>query len=315
MRKLLCFVLFLTTVFAYNLANALDAPENLKLEKSNSSSLEISWSEVEWIEWYYVYYGKESWKWENWYESILEELVEWTGVTIPDLESQTNYYVWIVAVDNEYKESEYSEEWIFETSWDDESDIEINDFALKEVNILSSNKLELTFNNYLDNWDWAEREFKIVNKNDSLDKLEVTESILSEDDQSKLELSLDKDMTSSEEYEITVISLIDINWNNIKLWVDGLFSFTTLETFPVENSIEKEETSEEDLEETKNLDSELNSAYDEPPANEVSKKEATKVVAKETKKLPQTWPENWILLFIALSLCAFLFFMKIRKNS
>ena len=327
MKKLLLISLSLMITFSYVIANSLEAPKNLKLENSTINSLEVSWDAVKDAEWYYVHYSKQSGISENWYESIIEELVEETSVNILDLDKDTTYYVAITsvfAIDSDYEESPYSNEWVFTTG--ETSDT--NDFALQEASVLSSKKIELVFNNNLDNSSEAKREFKIVNKNDSLDELEVVENNLLEEG-NKLELVLDREMMNSWEYNITVISLMDSKWNNIKSWIDGLNSFVTPDIFEKEVTQEEKAESETEWSELeaawetpvttevtnmieKNWTEETNLSWKEVSNEELNKN--TQVAAKNSEKLPQTWPEHWVLLIIALILWFLSFRMKFKKS-
>ena len=329
MKKVLFIILFLSAILSFGVANAIEAPANLKLESSTMNSLEISWDTVQDAAWYYVYYGTQSGTWGYWYESILEELVEDTRADILDLNEETTYYVAVIAIDSNYKESSYSQEWVFSTSWAEKD----NKFALQKVNVLSANKLELIFNNNLDSTNWVEGEFKIVNKNDNLDEPKVVESVLLEN-KNKLELVLDKDMIKSWKYNITVISLTDSNWDNIESWVDWINSFVTPVNFPFEETLEEviesgTEWSElesawadlisEPVEKSNEIDNKsendnkkVSLSWKEIPKEEVIKN--MEMVSKNTEKLPQAWPEHWVLLIISLILWFVFFKMKFKTN-
>jgi hypothetical protein len=81
-----------------------------------------------------------------------------------------------VSVDSHGGESDYSLELIASTL----EDIGREPLSLQTIEVLSLNSVELSFNVSLEDYPDASRDFKIVNKDDSLDELYVVSSQLRE---------------------------------------------------------------------------------------------------------------------------------------
>jgi hypothetical protein len=47
----------------------------------------------------------------------------------------------------------------------------------------------------------------------------------------------------------------------------------------------------------------------------ISTTDNTLAAADENEKLPQTWPEHWLLVFIALLLTGWVYYLSFRKQS
>jgi hypothetical protein len=72
------------------------------------------------------------------------------------------------------------------------SSISKNTFSLKLVTPLSFSQVELVFSNNISQKTDDNREFKIVNKSDSLDELGVIKTQVNQQDSKKLILTFDK---------------------------------------------------------------------------------------------------------------------------
>lgn len=298
---------------------AIDAPMNFKVDDTSNVN-SVVWDNVEWALWYFVYYSTESGI-EKWYENqsglIEENKFEWV-----DLIEWTTYYLTVVSIDENWEESIYSDEIIIaESNTDSEVTnneiIENNEimnnevidttFALESINNLSLDILEVWFTVWLEDSEDAVREFKITNKNDSLDTFNTEFSYVDELDNTKVILTLDRELELGNEYEVVVIAINDINGNNIEAWIDSFEIFTVKEITEEENieinSWVDNTDKEVFINEEENI--ELNSWVDE--------EQTLEEVAASTTKLADTGPEHILLLIVSIIFWAFIFKFKYKK--
>lgn len=297
-------------------ALAIDAPSNLETISKTNSSVDLKWDLVEGASMYTVYYWTES-GFDSYYQEITD-FTEDNTLTVENLEEWT-YYFSVVAYDSVWEESSYSNELMIDINSVEETtnqsfettDIVVDqtvDFVLESIEQTAYNKLVLTFSQELDNSEEAVREFKIINKADSFDSFDVILSEIDEEDAKKVELTLDRDTTIWNEYELVVIAINNTNWENIESGIDSVETFVTAE---IEEVVEEEVI-------------ELNSAAEEAPKEEVAWptgenidpetiEKTTLVVAENTEKLPQTWPEHILMLILSIVLWALVFVFKFKK--
>ena len=321
-------LIIFVSIFSFVQVKALDAPTWLVLNESSSDSLNISWDAVTDSTGYYVYYSTESWI----YDQQVDELIETTNVIINALEASTTYYVSVVSLDSQWVESENSLELETETSASEE--IVWDPFSLQSVQVNSFSEIELTFSEALEINPDASREFKVLNKEDSLDELLVVKTQVNEEDTTKVVLTFDRETLPATEYELTVIDIKSDSGKNIESWIDGISSFSTpnefeveevleepiVEDMPVEEGIDLNAAGESDetvVEETPDMA--LNSAapldavsWETLTEDDIEKNTVSE--ASKTEELPNTGPTH-ILLFILTFIIATLFFVFRFKRS
>ena len=161
MKSFFRFLLFISLSFALVInVFAIDAPINIEIENSNDTSVVVTWEPVADALMYYVYYWTESWKISD-YENY-SDFVEWNSVEINDLNIWTNYYFVVTSLDENWEESTYSDEIVYDVNnlnftpeaseevaseWDVEiSNEESTEFIFDWVFVLSYNKLKSTNN-------------------------------------------------------------------------------------------------------------------------------------------------------------------------
>ena len=200
----------------------------------------------------------------------------------------------------------------------------VNDFALVKIDIISSKKLNLSFNKDLESSSWAIRTFKLSNKNDDLLTIKVLKNKLIKSNQ--LEIELEKDMLVSTEYELNVISIKDNKWNNIKKWINWIIEFKTDKEFveyaPISFINENIPENSTNIEQLKDNTSSTNNNTIESDSdkNNIDKQQldsAKSSVDKQSddvKKLPKTWTEEWIILAFALFIWIIIYVYKFSKS-
>lgn len=194
-----------------------------------------------------------------------------------------------------------------------------SDFAITKADPIYSKKIDLTFNSNLESSSSAVRDFKIVNKGDDSDVINITTNKLISSD--TLEIELDKDLSVSTEYEINVISIKDDKWNSITKGINWIVAFKTPSEFPIETTLTNSwsdissgttnsGTIQDVIPDTEKKDEILMSSASK---EEYSTWVSNTVVAesKNNENLPKTWPEE--ILLILWSLVLWLFILKKNK--
>lgn len=198
-------------------------------------------------------------------------------------------------------------------------------FSIKEIKPIAYNKVELIFNANLEDIEDASREFKIVNRVDSSDELEVKETELDEEDKKILYVTFTSNAKVNWEYELTVIDLKDEKWRNIKDWIEWIAFFVMPEKFDTNTVSNSNNTVKSNIidenEETDWID--LNawwpSAWDNPSLDwkTIDESQVAKTAeseAKKSDKLPQTWPEVLFILILSLIMGSLYFGFKLKRS-
>lgn len=232
MGKILNILLVIITVFSFNQAIAsLWNIDSISLENSSDTSLDISWWDVEWAFWYYIYYSEDP-RTLDWYDDPVAEFVEENKYSITDLKKLTKYYISIRVVDQDANELGYSDEVYFITNW---SKTDSSGFWLSNVKVDKLDKILLTFNSPLDKSANAERDVKIVKKWEELNLISIKSNEIKADNE--LLLNLEKELVVGWEYNLTVIMMKSETGDTIETWIDGLFSFVVPESFrPIDDT-------------------------------------------------------------------------------
>lgn len=318
----LIFKLFVTFFFSIALAfnsYAVDAPSNFKVESVWDNSIDLSWDLVDNAWFYNVYYGKNS----NDYD-MYTDVIEGGSTTINNLENGVTYYFVVTSIDEVWEESLNSKELMANISNSEEDSWNI--FSFDSISAISNNELELGFSLPLDSSESSLREFKVKNKNDSLDSFYVVENKINNNDKSKLKITLDRDLEAGSQYEIIVVSLTSSDGKNIESGIDNMkvFNFSWelnndisgySESVDINNSTENQ-----DLEKVENI--ELNSAEEKvnqewPSWELISNDEINNTVlwaSTSNEKLPQTWPEHIFMLILSIILGALIFIFRYKKE-
>lgn len=312
MKKIQKITSFMVLMFSLVLQSfAIEAPNSFSVDAVDWNSIDLKWEAVDDALMYNVYFDKNSWT-DTWYS--VWEYTEDTSITIWDLEWWQTYYFSVVSLDAMWEESTFSNELVVDINYsnslettdniqDDliDSVSEINNFALKTIEVITYSKIELEFTNVLDDSEWTNREFKIRNKNDVLDEFEVVEAIIDEKNKNKLILTLNNDLVIWNEYEVITIAIFNNNWENIESWIDNS------ENFIVEEIIISEET-------------ELNAASEEEwpnwiniESNEINN--TTLALAENSDSLPKTGPEHILMIILSIILGTLVFLFKYKKSN
>jgi LPXTG-motif cell wall-anchored protein len=326
MKSIFRFLGFISLFFALIIQSfAIDAPTSVAVDNTNDTSVVVTWDSVENAIMYYVYYSKQSWV-DSDYENSTD-LVDWTSIEINELEIWQNYYFVVTSLDENWEESMFSNEIMLDV--DDTADVVTNeDFALDWVTVVSYNKIKLSFTNTLNDSEEAVREFKIVNKADSFDSFEVISSELDSEDNSVIELTLDRNLEIWTQYDVIIIAINSSTGWNIESWIDNVETFSITEINGVQvddntelNSVWTEETSTV----TENNgwvvwdNTELNSAWTEETSlvwtniNASEIENTTLAQAEKQTALPQTWAEHILILILSIVLWAVVFIFKFKR--
>ena len=271
------------------------------LVSKTDNSVTIEWESIEGSMGCYYSYSNtsvENGEEGSIYDVEWEDLLEENTATIENLEAGKTYYIAIECLDEEANTTGYSPELVVDLTSEEEvvmeeevveeeneevteeESFENTEFSssleLLDVSFVNSKELKLSFNNDLEDSETAVREIRVF---DGINELEVMNASLA--DSKTLDLELATDMTTSTNYEITVISLNDINGNNIEAWVDGTTTLMSPSEFVVEEVVVEEVVVEEEIIEEW-ID--LNAA------------------SSEVEKLPDTGAKEIFLVLIALLL-------------
>lgn len=298
-RVLWLVILFSALIFD---AFALDAPANFKVISSTDTSVNLTWDITPNAFMYHVYYTKDIWLNKNYENS--SDLIEWNSTEIKNLEKGVNYSFVVTSIDENWEESVYSKDVALNNTVTNTAtntvttETKSEDFVLDWIAVVAYNKVKLTFTNLLDNAQDATREFKITNKIDKTDTLEVISTLLDEKDNSILELTFNKDISVWTEYEVVIVAITSANWKNIESGIDNIETFTVKDTQEMDEMIE------------------LNAAWPVVLANpwtENTISSTTLTVAENKTVLPKTGPEQILMLILSVILWALIFVFKYKK--
>lgn len=309
MKKISILLLSFFLVLAAYAAEGLTLKSAPELKEATSTSMEIHWEKVDGALAYVVHYGKKPKSQDGYEMNTAEEFNEQTGATLENLEPGTKYYVAVTVLDQAALEWDFSPEAILETKSAGQTKL-----SLKDIAVVSSKELKLSFNNSLK--ASVPADIKLVDasgKNQEIVSSEIKGTTVT--------LTMKSDLNPNTKYDATVISIEDINGKSIESWVDAVISVTTPAQFSTETV--PEVTSETDEDGTVPPDEvvELNSGMVEEtttPSGTVNQSIAGEninvaVTSQTTTKLPQTGPEHIILVILSLLVWAGVF-MYSRKQ-
>jgi len=290
------------------------ADKGFKIETKTATWAKLSWDKDSKAKYYQITYSNEV----NAKKSLWEtDMIEANSYNLSWLETGKTYYLSLIWMDENWAQVFKSQ--ALELTLGN-STSNVGNFSITKAKLISEKVLHLEFSKDLDSSKFKDAEFKIEAVKDSSDYLKVKEVKSVENKNNVVELELDATPTQDVEYKVTVLAIYDKSGNNIKFWVDSevKFKWGEIET---ENEVSVEPSKD------------LNSA-DETKNNETKRTEETstgrvmvtkdfdssnvgknvEALSKTKEELPQTWPEMFIILILALLLPAWYFWLK-NKNS
>ncbi len=326
MKKIIASLITLLFSSLWLIAHAVEINTAPTLKSNTSTTLTIEWQEAEDALGYYVYYDTTTGETAG-YENESAELIDGTEYTIEWLTEDTDYYVALTAINIDGEESLFSPEAILKTAgW--ESNWEL--FALESVEATAIDTLTLTFNSIVDDSSDSDREFLILNGITG-EEVFVTASTVDENDGSKLDIILDRDLILGDNYDFTTISIVDAEGRNIESGIDAITNFqvpTAFETLepvlasagdvpeslPIEPGPIESQTQSEPEPISQEIATTGGNSVTLVSTDDIEKN--VEVAAKKTEELPQTGAEHILLLLLALILGFGVFaYFGSRKNS
>ena len=322
MKKIALSLFLFVSLVSISFAQALTVTDTPVVTSPDKTSLAVDWQDVSGALGYYIYYSKTSGN-TGAYDFEWVDLIEVSETVLENLDANSDYFIAVTVVDENGDESPYSPE-AFATTWSESPEVVSNlpSFAILEATVLSANQIELSFNRTLDDSEEAIREFKIMEKSAQINAY-VSSTSLVVGDNSKLLVSLESDLLEEKEYDLTVVSIQDVDKNTIESGIDGIMTFTvprwsTTSYEETNTNVEKINLSEE---------VELNAAGANPDSATIEEPTGKAWVAlsdddlvttaastaAETDELPTTGPETVLLLLLAMMLGGWLFFMYSKK--
>ncbi len=288
-----------------------------KVDSKELDSVNFSWEKNEKSPYAQIFYSDKSS--ENWAYENETDLIEWNTYKISDLVWNKTYYFKLKLMNSEWVEVATSDEIStkISASWKSAN------FKLVEVKQVWPKEIKLSFsNNLLDTQTKEDLNFKIESISNPSDFFEVVAISIPKDKKNEINLTLDSEPKDSTDYKVVALTILDENSNNIEFWVDSEASFIwgfsldsawpTEEKTPEIKEVEekKDEPKVEEKNETPKKTSGWVSGQDINP--EDIKKDVSQA-AEDKEKLPKTWPEHFILLFLALIIGTAVFIPRYRK--
>lgn len=330
--KLLFLMLWLLVT---QFANATQAPWELEAVSVSDTSIEINWSDVSEVLWYYIYYGKQTGEWSD-YDIEGVDLIEESNFSLNNLEPETSYYIAITAVDDTGSESSKSPELEVKTLSTGEESQALN-LRIIEAQAIDDTSVEMTFSLDMEAWSNAGRQFIIENVT-TWQEIWVDISDVIPGEPRNILAILDGKLLPNTQYKITVLDIRDKDGNTIESWIDAFVNFTTPAVFAndLESAGQVDETevdenldvqvpqdTQEDTEiqeeDNSLVQEDINNAAISPVWNNAGTTISTEELsgntlnaAAENESLPQTGPEHWILLLVWVMLTTWIFY-KLKK--
>lgn len=330
--KLLFLMLWLLVT---QFANATQAPWELEAVSVSDTSIEINWSDVSEVLWYYIYYGKQTGEWSD-YDIEGVDLIEESNFSLNNLEPETSYYIAITAVDDTGSESSKSPELEVKTLSTGEEFQALN-LRIIEAQAIDDTSVEMTFSLDMEAWSNAGRQFIIENVT-TWQEIWVDISDVIPGEPRNILAILDGKLLPNTQYKITVLDIRDKDGNTIESWIDAFVNFTTPAVFAndLESAGQVDETevdenldvqvpqdTQEDTEiqeeDNSLVQEDINNAAISPVWNNAGTTISTEELsgntlnaAAENESLPQTGPEHWILLLVWVMLTTWIFY-KLKK--
>lgn len=272
--------------------------------ETTDTSVKLEWEALEGAALYVLYYDTES-KADSTEEFVTyanesEDVILENKYEVTGLEAGKTYYFMVEAYDDnsellgespEATVELVSEEKVTEEATTEE--VAAEKLAIELASASYLNEVKVTLNKEID--VDAERLFKVSDLNG--EELPVAESYV---DGKTVTIVLDAEMQTTTEYELTAISLTDVDGAVIEEGVSGTFTFVTPETLePRQLNSAPEEPEEKVIEETTTPEEPK-----EEPKKEEPKEEPT-VEIEDVKTLPETGAEEMLVLMLAVLLAGY----------
>ncbi len=156
-----------------------------------------------------------------------------------------------------------------------------NNFSLEKVEVLGKNVLELKFNRNLQKSDYLNDSFKLINNIKEeliIDKAEII-------DKNMVRIFLDENMKPKQLYKITVLELLDIEWNWIKEGYNAAKEFETPKVFNLFNHKKVISSETEDNTKLDKLIEKQKKLHEKLKNDKENDYEVEKFVKKDNKKI------------------------------
>lgn len=319
-------------VFSYSSVFAIEAPTNLRVIDSQTTSASIDWQEVPWAIGYYHYIGTQS----GIYTDGID-LIDATQYTVENLSADKTYYITVTSVDEFWVESEYAEEIVY--SLGAVAPVDTWVFRVVSMEVIDINTLRAEFSNPLRQDPSTLREF-ILEQKSTGKEIFIGFTEVDSSNPTHVNILLDSELQESSEYEFTVLEIEDVDENAIESWIDAFLSFTTSDNLlpeipntPDLSSAGSDDQNEPTIEENVIISqpipvetpSEENNGwvFNAAPTtvnqgnggSNISNSEVDNTItiaAEQNEKLPQTGAEHWLLVLVAILLSTWVFY-RLKK--
>jgi len=350
MRNILKVLLFFIFSVTAHVSYATQAPWELQAVSVSDTSIQIDWEDVTDVLWYYIYYWESSGIWSE-YDIEWIDLLEESNYELTDLQPDTTYYIAITAVDETWSESEKSPELESATlsEWEEQ---QISNLRLVQVEVIDETSIAMQFSVPMETGTNASRQFIMENVDTgeelSVDisdvipgeptnilailwspmtpssEYKITVLDIRDTNGNTIESWIDAflNFTTPDEFNMILESAWEENEddntiivNNGPITNEDLVPNTDIPDYvTITNSSETEEENGTDFVD-ENIDVEYAQSLGNNAGTTISSDDLsdnTLNTAAENDKLPQTGPEHWILILVAVMLWTWIFY-KIRK--
>ncbi len=329
MKSLMKFWIFLCifSMFSISYAAAM-SPENVEVVSASDTSISLDWDDVNDSQWYFMYYGTQTWSWES-YEVEWVDIIEESEFILEDLLPDTRYYIAVTSLDEFGAESDYSSEIEYVTLTLG-SEEQATSFRITEVQVRDDTSIELIFSTDLDTNSSSAREF-LIRDEDSGQEIGVDISDILEGNPRNVIAVLSSNLTADTLYQVTVLDIRDASGNTIEAGIDAFINFTTPLVFTNDlpaagtdtpTTQPEVPTDTEASTETETTSATNNETVSEPKGNggwvtlsSADLGETVSTVVDQNEKLPVAGPEHWLLAFIALLMAWGIYYITLRKHS
>lgn len=313
--SVLVFLLSFSPAFA-----AISAPTNLSIHGATDTSVQLDWDDVDGAIGYYLYYGTKTAS-GGVYETEGIDLIEESEFSLKNLKASTRYYIAVSAIDAVGTESKYSQEIDYATLKQGQTDAS-KVFRIIDASVQDATTLELLFSTDLPS-SLVGGDF-MIQEDSSGQEVVVEVSDIDPTNSKNLIVVLGESLKTQTKYKVTILDMKDAQGQNIESGIDAFLHFTTPLSFQKPEEIVPETLPEGDLnaapeeklwEETPMTPQTLLGNNAGTTISGVSVWSSLQATAQENQKLPQTGPEHWFLLFVAMFLSAGIYFYAHKKET
>jgi len=337
MKAILKTIVLLFFISSFHNVFATQSPGNIQAIMSSDTSIELDWQDVNDVLGYYIYYWESSGSWSE-YDVEWVDLIETSDHILTNLTPETKYYIAVTAVDDVWSESEKSPELEAMTLalWEMPQSTSLR---VVDAIVIDDSSVELVFSQNMEGWNSAQREF-IIENTTNWEEIWIDISDIVPGNPKNILTILDRKLLPNTNYKVTVLDIRDSEGNTIESWIDAFVNFTTPETFIIDlesawiqnpsttdtnqdenNNVSDtpEDTNNPQIQDTNNPTENQQDvsvqSWNTPQWNNAGTTISLDDVAQNTvttaannEKLPQTWPEHWILLLVTVMLAVGMFY-------